>query len=74
MDWTQQQEQMWQLPAEFKESLALSESDVSQIHLVQHEIDKSLVGLIEPSDSPWAAAVVIWPKKVSGDSASTTDP
>ena len=35
----QQQEQLWRLLAEFKDSFALNESDVGQTHLVQHEID-----------------------------------
>jgi len=35
----QQQEQLWQLLPEFTHSFALSESDVGQTHLVQHQID-----------------------------------
>lgn len=32
----QQQEQLWQLLPEFKDSFTLSESNVGQTHLVQH--------------------------------------
>ena len=35
----EQQERLWQLLFEFKDSFALSEEEVGQTHLVQHEID-----------------------------------
>eukprot|EP00063_Salmo_salar_P017377 XP_013992212.1 PREDICTED: uncharacterized protein LOC106567459 [Salmo salar] len=68
---TEQQERLWQLLFEFRDSFALSEEEVGQTHLVQHENDtggsrQGCVGdadFIEPSDSPWAAPVVMVPKK-----------
>lgn len=87
----EQQERLWQLLFEFRDSFALSEEEVGQTHLVQHEIDtgdarpikmrprriplarqeaadKAVLEMqradfIEPSDSPWAAPVVMVPKK-----------
>uniref|UniRef100_A0A673WIT2 Reverse transcriptase domain-containing protein n=1 Tax=Salmo trutta TaxID=8032 RepID=A0A673WIT2_SALTR len=87
----EQQERLWQLLFEFRDSFALSEGEVGQTHLVQHEIDtgdarpikmrprriplarqeaadKAVLEMqradfIEPSDSPWAAPVVMVPKK-----------
>ncbi|KAM9447691.1 uncharacterized protein ACWYII_013122 [Salvelinus alpinus] len=87
----EQQERLGQLLFEFRDSFVLSEEEVGQTHLVQHEIDtgdarpikmrprcialarqeaadKAVLEMqradfIEPSDSPWAAPVVLVPKK-----------
>ena len=36
---SQQQEQLWRLLVEFKDSFALREDDVGRTQLVEHEID-----------------------------------